>query len=253
MGVFFETAFELWGESFSWAEVIGALTGVICVWWVAREVIWNFPMGLANNVFFFVLFVDAKLYADGVLQILFFVLGVYGWVVWVRGEGGGQRGDQEPVRRTSALEWRVLTATGALLWLVAYALARPAHRFAGADLGQPRAGAEPRRHLRPGARSCSSRGGSGSPSTSSRCRCSSASDLPLIALLYLVFGVHLRHRPARLAAVARDAVELGCRARRWSAMTRSHRARARHRQVLSTARRSPPCSSVLRRRPRVGV
>ena len=120
MGVFFETAFELWGESFSWAEVIGAITGVICVWWVAREVIWNFPMGLANNVFLLVLFVDAQLYADGVLQILFFILGVYGWVVWVRGEGGGQRGDQEPVRRTSALEWRVLTATGALLWLVAY-------------------------------------------------------------------------------------------------------------------------------------
>ena len=57
MDVFFETAFEVWGETFSWAEVIGALTGVICVWWVAREVIWNFPMGLANNVFLLVLFV----------------------------------------------------------------------------------------------------------------------------------------------------------------------------------------------------
>ena len=47
------------------------------------------PDGLANNVFLFVLFVDAKLYADGVLQVLFFVLGVYGWIVWVRGQGGG--------------------------------------------------------------------------------------------------------------------------------------------------------------------
>ncbi len=120
MDIFFNSAFELWGEAFSWAEVIGAVTGVICVWWVAREVIWNFPMGLANNVFLFALFVDAKLYADGVLQVLFFVLGVYGWIVWVRGTGGGRRGDQEPVRHTTRTEWSVLVVAGLALWAVAY-------------------------------------------------------------------------------------------------------------------------------------
>lgn len=120
MDRFFDTAIEVWGEAFSWAEVIGAITGVICVWWVAREVIWNFPMGLANNVFLLALFVDAKLYADGVLQVLFFVLGVYGWIVWVRGDGGGRHGDQEPVRRTTSFEWRALAASGVALWAVAY-------------------------------------------------------------------------------------------------------------------------------------
>jgi nicotinamide mononucleotide transporter len=116
MDLFFRTAFTLWGETFSWAEIVGAVTGVVCVWWVAREVIWNFPVGLANNVFLFALFIDAKLYADGVLQVIFFVLGVYGWVVWARGDGGGQEGDQEPVRRTTTSEWLVFAVAGAALW-----------------------------------------------------------------------------------------------------------------------------------------
>lgn len=120
MDLFFKTAFTLWGETFSWTEVIGAVTGVWCVWWVAREVIWNFPVGLANNVFLFALFVDAKLYADSLVQVVFFVLGVYGWVVWARGRGGGRTGDQEPVRRTTSREWVALSAAGALLWLASF-------------------------------------------------------------------------------------------------------------------------------------
>jgi nicotinamide mononucleotide transporter len=124
MDIFFRTAFTLWGETFSWTEIVGAITGIVCVWWLAREVIWNFPVGLANNVFLLVLFVDAKLYADGVLQVIFFALGVYGWVVWVRGSGGGKDRDQEPVRRTTTLEWAVFAVVGLVLWGACFAWLR---------------------------------------------------------------------------------------------------------------------------------
>ncbi|WP_370616737.1 nicotinamide riboside transporter PnuC [Mumia sp. Pv 4-285] len=124
MELFFEPAFTAWGEPFSWAEVIGAVTGVLCVWWVSREVIWNFPVGLANNVFLLVVFMDAKLYADGVLQIVFFALGVYGWTVWARGTGGGRDGDQEPVRRTTRREWVGLAVAGVLLLGASFAWLR---------------------------------------------------------------------------------------------------------------------------------
>ena len=49
------------------------------------------------------LFWNAKLYADSVLQGFFFVLGVFGWWTWTFG-GEGAR-DSLPVRRTSSREW----------------------------------------------------------------------------------------------------------------------------------------------------
>src|SRR4051812_6793375 len=144
MDLFFRTAFTLWGETFSWSEIIGAITGVVCVWWVAREVIWNFPVGLANNVFLFALFLDAKLYADGVLQVIFFVLGVYGWVVWVRGNGGGKEGDQEPVRRTTATQWLGSAVDRAAVWGAGFRgrgrLPRSARRTPGSLGPAPRPG-----------------------------------------------------------------------------------------------------------------
>jgi hypothetical protein len=38
------------------AEAWGFVTGGVCVWLVVREHMWNWPVGLANNLFFFVLF-----------------------------------------------------------------------------------------------------------------------------------------------------------------------------------------------------
>lgn len=57
----------------SWVEIAGFITGAVCVWLVVRRNIWNFAVGMANNVFFLVLFLQAGLYADAWLQVLYFV------------------------------------------------------------------------------------------------------------------------------------------------------------------------------------
>lgn len=66
-------------------ETLGFVTGVACVYLVVRESIWNFPLGIANNLFFLVLFSTARLYADAGLQIVYLALGVQGWHRWLRG------------------------------------------------------------------------------------------------------------------------------------------------------------------------
>lgn len=67
-------------------EWLGAISGLICVWLTAREKISSFPAGLANIGFFAYMFFDAKLYADALLQVAFFLpLTLYGWYVWSYG------------------------------------------------------------------------------------------------------------------------------------------------------------------------
>jgi nicotinamide mononucleotide transporter len=100
------TAFHLLGADVSWAEVLGDLTGALCVWWAARENVWNWPIGNLNGALFLVLFVDAKLYADSILQVVFIVLGFYGWWQWTLGTG--QLATELPVRRTTNQEWLLM-------------------------------------------------------------------------------------------------------------------------------------------------
>ncbi|MGW7454658.1 nicotinamide riboside transporter PnuC [Streptomyces sp. NPDC054787] len=97
----------------SWTEVLGFVTGALCVWLVARQHIANWPIGIANNVFFIVLFAQAGLYADAGLQIVFIALAAYGWWSWTHGGGPGTTGAL-PVRRTTRTEWAALAAAGAV-------------------------------------------------------------------------------------------------------------------------------------------
>lgn len=90
------------------AEAWGFVTGGICVWLVVREHLWNWPIGLANNVFFFVIFLESRLFADMGLQVIYFGLGVYGWWNWLF---GGVRHSALKISHTTRTEWLVLAAS----------------------------------------------------------------------------------------------------------------------------------------------
>ncbi|MDQ3578894.1 MAG: nicotinamide riboside transporter PnuC [Actinomycetota bacterium] len=101
-------------------EVIGFLTGALSVWLVTRQNPWNWPIGMVNNVAFFLLFITAGIYADAWLQMVYLALAIYGWWAWLR---GGDRHSHLPVSRTTSSQWRVLGAvgvlgTGALTWIL---------------------------------------------------------------------------------------------------------------------------------------
>ncbi|MFD3703953.1 nicotinamide riboside transporter PnuC [Nocardia sp. NPDC058658] len=103
--------FTLLGTAVSWTEVLGFGTGALCVWLVARQHIANWPIGIANNVFFILLFTQAGLFADAGLQVVFIALAGYGWWTWAH---GATRTEPLPVRRMTRVEWVVLAACGVL-------------------------------------------------------------------------------------------------------------------------------------------
>jgi nicotinamide mononucleotide transporter len=102
------TAFHALGAPVSNAEVIGFVTGALCVWLVARQHVLNWPIGITNNLVWILLFAEAGLFADSMLQVVYIALAVFGWWTWTtRG-----RTDSLPVSRTPASQAVALTVVG---------------------------------------------------------------------------------------------------------------------------------------------
>lgn len=91
--------------------------GLVSVWLAARQHILNWPTAIVNVGIFFVLFWEARLYADAVLQLFYLSLSVYGWWAWLH--GGVQHGEL----RVKRAGWRV------------WALGLPGALAAGVALG----------------------------------------------------------------------------------------------------------------------
>lgn len=77
--------FHFGQDAVTWAELLGFVTGALCVWLTVRVNVWNFPIGIANNLFFLALFWAARLYSDAGLQVVYLVLAVLGWWEWLHG------------------------------------------------------------------------------------------------------------------------------------------------------------------------
>jgi nicotinamide mononucleotide transporter len=98
----------------SLTEVLGFLTGAINVWLLARENVWNWPVGLANNALYVVVFLGSGLYGDAGLQVFYILLGIYGWWIWTH---PGARAELR-VERTGRATWVWLIPATALAAVV---------------------------------------------------------------------------------------------------------------------------------------
>jgi len=79
-------------------EILAVVFGIISVYLSTRENIWSWPTALINVGLYFVVFYEAKLYADMGLQVVYFALSLYGWYEWLY---GGENRTELHVSRTS--------------------------------------------------------------------------------------------------------------------------------------------------------
>ncbi|MEG9247815.1 nicotinamide riboside transporter PnuC [Arthrobacter sp. Soc17.1.1.1] len=106
-------AAQLLGAPVSWIEVIGFVTGAACVYGVARQRAWNWPVGIVNNIAFMILFLGAGLYGETVLQAVFAAVAVYGWYNWIRGARDTEVTGDLPIR--DATRHEILAGLGAVV------------------------------------------------------------------------------------------------------------------------------------------
>jgi nicotinamide mononucleotide transporter len=102
-------------------DVAGFLTGVVCVWLTVRQNIWNWHWGILNSAIFLFSFLTVGLYADSALQIVYIVLGFYGWWAWLH---GGPAKHELPMTRISLrMSAIVIAFTAGATWLFSSVLA----------------------------------------------------------------------------------------------------------------------------------
>ena len=87
-------------------EILAVVFGIASVYLSTREHIWSWPTALVNVALYFVVFFEAKLYAEMGLQVVYFVLSLYGWYEWLY--GGENRTELHVSRATRSLGVRLL-------------------------------------------------------------------------------------------------------------------------------------------------
>lgn len=90
-----------WLQEQSLLEIIGVITGILCVYLAAKNNIWNWPIAIVSVGIYIVIFLEAKLYADTGLQVYFLAMNIYGWWFWSRKPADAPK---VPVKRISKKE-----------------------------------------------------------------------------------------------------------------------------------------------------
>lgn len=80
-------------------EILGFLTGAICVYLNTRQNVLGWFFGIINAILYVAVFWQVRLYADVGLQGYYFVTSIYGWWLWLY---GGKSHDGVQVSRTPA-------------------------------------------------------------------------------------------------------------------------------------------------------
>lgn len=97
-----------------WPQVLGFATGAACVLLAGLRNVWTYPIGIANNVVLFAVFLFAGLYAAAGLQVVYLVMGVHGWWRWTR----KVEQNRTYIGSTPRRVWPLLVIVGVIMALI---------------------------------------------------------------------------------------------------------------------------------------
>lgn len=89
-------------------ELIAVALGLANIVLLMRRSIWNYPYGIAMVMLYVLIFREARLYSDMLLQLFFLVVQGWGWWAWSR--AGGMAGPVDVGLLGPRMRWRWLAA-----------------------------------------------------------------------------------------------------------------------------------------------
>ena len=97
-------------------EWVAVALGVANIILLIRRSIWNFAFALAMVSLYAVIFFEAKLYSDALLQIFFFVINLIGWRMWLSARGESEAVPVRWLRGTERALWIGGTLAATAIW-----------------------------------------------------------------------------------------------------------------------------------------
>ena len=101
-------------------ELAGTITTVLGIWLTTRRLLVCWPVVLAADILYLVVFYQARLFSDALLQIFFIAFTLYGWGHWWRGVRKEGEVRIEPLSLRGWIAGLVAGAVGSVLlgWLM---------------------------------------------------------------------------------------------------------------------------------------
>jgi nicotinamide mononucleotide transporter len=103
---------------FEWSAAVLTAVSVLLA---TREHVWNWPIGIVSVVMYAAIYLRSGLYSDATLQVIYFLLSIYGWYAWLR---GGMNRKELHISRATTRQWYWCVLVGMVFWYVDATAAR---------------------------------------------------------------------------------------------------------------------------------
>lgn len=103
-------------------EILGAISGLLYLYFAIRQKIWLWPLGLITSALYVYVFYGERLYADMGMNIYYVVISIYGWYYWLHGSGSQETNTLRISTLTQKLVVILLIITACIYVVLVYML-----------------------------------------------------------------------------------------------------------------------------------
>lgn len=102
------------------SQYIGFIFGFIFVFLEIKESVWLWPVGVIAAFFSIIVLYHSKIYADMGLQFYYFIISIYGWILWASKNKANEFTKSLEVRNTSKKQYVILVLISVALFFIIY-------------------------------------------------------------------------------------------------------------------------------------
>lgn len=102
----------------NWIEIVGAILSLIYLYLSIKQKVSLWFFGIISSLFYIVVFLQTKLYADMSLQFYYVVISIYGWINWKEGNSG--TGNELPATQMSKRLILISIIATAVIYVIYY-------------------------------------------------------------------------------------------------------------------------------------